>query len=271
MRKDSNCQYVTGGLASFRSELIESLTKDYVVIILASDNGRKLVIEAAGAKVILMNLDRHGTNPLKEMKLVSYYKKQMKEIKPKIVLTYTIKPNVYAGIAAASLKIPYIANITGLGPAIENGGLLQKITIPLYKYGLRKAQKVFFQNTSNRDFMVERKMVKNYDLLPGSGVNLERSLQYSRIRRGYCRLRIYFSRVVKEKGIDQYLEAAKEIRARYPETRFHICGACEDAYESILHELTNDGTIIYHGKLKMLLECTDNVAAQSIPPSIRRG
>ena len=240
---------VTGGLASFRSELIESLTKDYDVIILASDNGRKEVLEAACAKVILMNLDRHGTNPLKEMKLVSYYKKQMKEIKPKIVLTYTIKPNVYAGIAAASLKIPYIANITGLGPAIENGGLLQKITIPLYKYGLRKAQKVFFQNTSNRDFMVERKMVKNYDLLPGSGVNLEK-FTVQPYPQGDTVDFVFISRVVKEKGIDQYLEAAKEIRARYPETRFHICGACEDAYESILHELTNDGTIIYHGKIE---------------------
>ena len=239
---------VTAGLASFRSELIATLSKDYDVIVLASDNGRKDKLEACGAKVLPVEMERHGTNPLKELKLVSYYKKQMREIKPRIVLTYTIKPNIYAGMAAASLGIPYVANVTGLGPAIENGGLLQRITIPLYKYGLRKAQKVFFQNTSNRDFMVERKMVKNYDLLPGSGVNLEK-FTVQPYPQGDTVDFVFISRVVKEKGIDQYLDAAKAIRERHPETRFHICGDCEGEYEAVLRELNDNGTIIYHGRI----------------------
>ena len=240
---------VTGGLASFRSELIETISKDYEVIVLASDNGLKNKLEDAGAKVITMELDRHGTNPLKELQLVSYYKKQIQEIKPFVVLTYTIKPNVYAGMAAASLGIPYISNITGLGPAIENGGVLQKITIPLYRYGLRKAQKVFFQNTANRDFMLEHKMVKKYDLIPGSGVNLEKDTVQP-YPQGDTIDFVFISRVVKEKGIDQYLDAAKEIRKRHPETRFHICGACEDDYGKVLKELNDNGTIIYHGKIE---------------------
>lgn len=239
---------VTAGLASFRSELIETLSKDYEVIILASDNGRKDKLETLGAKVVPVEMERHGTNPLKEMKLVSYYKKQMQEIKPIIVLTYTIKPNIYAGMAAASLGIPYVANVTGLGPAIENGGLLQKITFPLYRYGLRKAQKVFFQNTANRDFMVEHKMVKNYDLLPGSGVNLEK-YTVQPYPQGDTVDFVFISRVVKEKGIDQYLNAAKEIRVRHPEARFHICGDCEGEYQGILKELNDNGTIIYHGRI----------------------
>ena len=239
---------VTAGLASFRSELIATLSKDYDVIVLASDNGRKDKLEACGAKVLPVEMERHGTNPLKELKLVSYYKKQMREIKPRIVLTYTIKPNIYAGMAAASLGIPYVANVTGLGPAIENGGLLQKITVPLYRYGLRKAQKVFFQNTSNRDFMVERKMVKNYDLLPGSGVNLEK-FTVQPYPQGDTVDFVFISRVVKEKGIDQYIDAAKAIRERHPETRFHICGDCEGEYEAVLRELNDNGTIIYHGRI----------------------
>lgn len=239
---------VTAGLASFRSELIATLSKDYDVIVLASDNGRKDKLEACGAKVRSVEIERHGTNPLKEMKLVSYYKKQMLEIKPRIVLTYTIKPNIYAGMAAASLGIPYVANVTGLGPAIENGGLLQKITVPLYKYGLRKAQKVFFQNTSNRDFMIERKMVKNYDLLPGSGVNLEK-FTVQPYPQGDTVDFVFISRVVKAKGIDQYLDAAKDIRKRYPQARFHICGDCEGEYENVLKELGDNGTIIYHGRI----------------------
>ncbi len=241
---------VTAGLASFRSELIERLSEEYEVIILASDNGRKDKLEAAGARVITVEMERHGTNPLKEIKIVSYYKKQMKAIKPKIILTYTIKPNIYAGMAAASLGIPYVANITGLGPAVENDGLIQKITIPLYRYGLRKAHKIFFQNTSNRDFMLQHRIVKEgqYDLLPGSGVNLEK-YTVQPFPKGNTVDFVFISRVVKEKGIDQYLDAAKAIRAKYPESRFHICGDCEGEYSGVLKELNDKGTVIYHGRI----------------------
>ena len=239
---------VTAGLASFRSELIQTLSKDYDVIILAADNGRKDQLEACGAKVFPVEMERHGTNPLKEMKLITFYKKQLRQIKPRIVLTYTIKPNIYAGMAAASLGIPYVANVTGLGLAVEKSGLLQKITIPLYRYGLRKAQVVFFQNTSNQDFMVERNVVKNYDLLPGSGVNLEKFTVQPYPKADTVDF-VFISRVIKEKGIDQYLEAAKEIRKLHPETRFHICGDCEGEYKSVLKKLNDDGTIIYHGRI----------------------
>lgn len=241
---------VTAGLVSFRSELIERLSKEYEVFVLAVDNGRKEKLEILGAKVIPVDMERHGTNPLKEIKIVSNYKKQMKRLNPRIVLTYTIKPNVYAGMAAASLRIPYVANVTGLGPAVENGGLLQKITIPLYRYGLRKAQKVFFQNKPNRDFMIQRKIVKEgqYDLIPGSGVNLEKYLVQP-YPHGDTVDFVFISRVVKEKGIDQYLDAAKTITSRHPETRFHICGDCEGEYEALLKELNDNGTIIYHGRI----------------------
>ena len=240
---------VTAGLVSFRSELIEVLSKDYEITILASDNGRKDKLEALGAKVVTAEIDRHGTNPFKELQLVSYYKRQINEIRPKVVLTYTIKPNIYAGMAAAALGIPYIANITGLGPAVENSGLLQKITIPMYRYGLRKAQTVFFQNTSNRDFMLNHKIVKKNDLLPGSGVNLEKYTVQPYPQADTVDF-VFISRVMKEKGIDQYLDAARIIREKHPETRFHICGGCEGDYENILKELNDNGTIIYHGRVE---------------------
>ena len=241
---------VTAGLASFRSELISTLSNDYDVLILASDNGRKEKLEACGANVITVEMERHGTNPLKEIKLVSFYKKKMRELKPIIVLTYTIKPNIYAGMAAASLGIPYVANVTGLGPAVENGGLIQKITIPLYRYGLRKAQKVFFQNTSNRDFMIRHKMVEEgkYDLLPGSGVNLQKYDVQPYPHSDTVDF-VFISRVVKEKGIEQYIDAAKAIKSVHPETRFHVCGDCEGKYKVVLEELNANGTIIYHGRI----------------------
>lgn len=118
-------------------------------------------------------MDEHGINPIKELKLVSTYKKLFKRINPDIVLIYTIKPNVYAAFVRASMKIPYIANITGLGIAVEDSrGIKQKLMFALYKHGFRKAKKVFFQNRINMDF---KGIVKSdCKLILCLGVNLER-------------------------------------------------------------------------------------------------
>lgn len=240
---------VTGGLYSFRKELIEHLAKSNRVVILASFNNRVEELKSLGCELIETSFDRHGKNPFKEMKLISLYKKYIREIKPDIVFTYTIKPNIYGGMACASLKVPYVANITGLGTALENPGMMQKITVPLCRYGLRKAQKVFFQNTENRDFMINHKIVKeNYDLLPGSGVNLSQ-YQVLDYPNGDTVDFVFIARIMKEKGIDQYLDTAKYIREKYPHTRFHICGNCDKAYEDILKDLNDNGTIIYHGRI----------------------
>lgn len=236
------------GLYKFRRELLEELIKENEIYFCFPRDEYVEPIEKIGCKFIDNSLlDRHGTNPVKDLKLLSYYKRIMREKKPDIVFTYTIKPNVYGGMACASLNIPYVVNVTGLGTAIENGGVMQKIGLYLYKRGVRKAQKVFFQNSENRDFMIGRNVVKgDYDLLPGSGVNLS---QYNLCPYpdGDTVDFIFIARVMKEKGIDQYLDAAREIRKRYPETRFHICGFCEQNYEELLNGLNEDGTIIYHG------------------------
>lgn len=240
---------ISSGLLNFRHELIEKLALENRVVILAKDNGCVEECEKMGCEFRNIDLELHGTNPLTELKMASLYKKEIKKINPDIVLTYTIKPNIYAGMACASLGIPYIANITGLGPAVENGGLLAKITVPLYKHGLRKAKMVFFQNRSNMDFMVKNGIVKSaYDLIPGSGVNLERFplLPYPN---GNTVDFAFIARIVKEKGIDQFLDAAKHFRGKRPETRFHVCGKCDSANEEVLKKLNDDGTIIYHGRI----------------------
>ena len=239
------------GLYKFRKELIEELLKEHEVFICLPNGDFIKELVSMGCKFISCDLlDRHGTNPIKELKLVFWYKKKLREYKPDIVFTYTIKPNVYGGAACASLDIPYVVNVTGLGTAVENPGLMQLVTVNLYKYGLRKAQKVFFQNTENRDFMVKKGAVKGkYDMLPGSGVNLN-NYTVSEYPNGETVDFVFVSRIMKEKGIDQYLEAAKEIKKRHPETRFHICGFCEQAYEEELQRLNEDGTIIYHGLVK---------------------
>ena len=198
-------------------------------------------------------LERRGTNPIKDLALLRKYHEILDDVKPDAVLTYTIKPNVYGGIACAARNIPYIANITGLGTAVENGGIMQVITTNLYKFALRKAAKVFFQNEENLRFMTERKIVNGkFDLLPGSGVNLHyyRKMPYPC---GETVDFIFVARVMKEKGIDQYLEAARFITPKYPHTRFHVCGGCDGDYLDILHQENLLGHIIYHGAVGDML------------------
>jgi len=242
------------GLYKFRKEVITSLLKKNEVYLSLPYGEYVEYFKKIGCHYLQNEFDRHGTNPIKEFQQISYYKKMIKEIQPDIVFTYTIKPNAYCGAACASLGVPYVANITGLGSAVENGGLLQKISLALYRYGLRNAQKVFFQNAENRDFMIQHKVIKTpYDMLPGSGVNLD---QYAVLPYpdGTTVDFMFISRIMKEKGIEQYLETAKVIRKKYPETRFHVCGFCEEEYEEELNKLNEEGIIIYHGLVNNIVE-----------------
>lgn len=239
------------GLYKFRKELLEELLKDYEVLICLPDGEYVKDMTDMGCQFIPCNLlERRGMNPFKEVRLIRFYQKILKEQRPDIVFTYTIKPNVYGGMVCAHLKIPYAANITGLGTAVENGGIVQKITLTLYKLGLRKAQKVFFQNSENKDFMLEKGIVTCIcGQLPGSGVNLK-DYQPMEYPKGETIDFVFIARVMKEKGIDNYLEMAEFIRKKYPETRFHICGFCEDDYSERLEELQKRGVILYHGMVR---------------------
>ena len=186
--------------------------------------------------------------------LLLAYRKLMKEIKPDIVLGYTIKPNIYGAIAAREKNIPFVANITGLGTAVENPGLSQKISIVLYKVAFKKIQRVFFQNTENQQFFINHKIaIDKQGLLPGSGVNLNKFTVKEYPKSDIVKF-AFISRIMKEKGIDQYLDAAKMIKGKYPKTEFHICGFCESEYEGKLNEYNDKGIVIYHGMIRDVAE-----------------
>lgn len=236
---------------NFRLELVERLLELGHEVVISSPPGERIdALVAMGCRHVPITLSRHGTDPVQELKLLQSYKKLVREEKPDMVFTYTIKPNIYGGMACAGLGVPYVANITGLGTAVEHDGIMQKLTVLLYRRAFRKVQRVFFQNEENRQFFESRKLAAGkHALLPGSGVNLERFsvLPYPGDETAEF---VFISRIMKEKGIDQYLEAAKAIRKKYPNTRFHICGFCEEAYEEKLERLHEDGVIIYHGMVR---------------------
>ena len=257
----------TAGLWGFRQELIEKLCARYKVIILAKDTGSVEQMLNLNCQYIPINWDYHGTNVLQEARLMSLLFRHIREIRPNMVLTYTIKPNIYVGIVCATLKIPYISNITGLGTAVEKNGALQRITIPLYRFGLRKASMVFFQNTENRDFMLEHHMINGpYELLPGSGVNLEK-YRYLEYPKDDNIIRFTFiSRIMKEKGIDHFLDAARYFRSEYPNIHFDIYGKCDGDYESTMSSYQNEGIITYHGYTSDIIK-VHSVSSCTIHPS----
>lgn len=253
-----------GGLHSFRKEVIQVIcSKGYVVHIscpIGKDKEKAEWFENIGCKIIDTQFNRQGTNPIADFKLMLYYRSLIKKIRPSAVLSYTIKPNLYGGMACALTGVPQLANVTGLGAAVEYPGLMQKFTIFLYKIGLRKTKTVFFQNEDNMQFCISHGMVKGKTrLIPGSGVNLEyHSLKEYPKEDEPIRF-IFISRIRREKGIDEYLSAAKEIKEKYPLTEFHVLGGCEGDYQSQLKELHEKGIVIYHGQQPDVRPYIENV------------
>ncbi|MBQ1684803.1 MAG: glycosyltransferase family 4 protein [Clostridia bacterium] len=236
---------------NFRLEIVERLIADGHDVHISSPYGERIDdLVALGAKFHDISMERHGMNPFREFKLIGEYKKLFREIGPDICLGFTIKPNIYGAIAARKLGIPFVANITGLGTAVENPGLSQKILIMLYKYAFRGIRRVFFQNEENRRFFADRNIaVRAHAMLPGSGVNLSR-YPYKPYPCG-DRIRFAFiSRIMREKGTDQYLEAAEIIKRTHPEAEFHVCGFAEDEYSGRLGELHAKGIVNYHGMIR---------------------
>lgn len=245
---------------NLRKEVIQALLDEGHQIVLILGYGEKIeLLKQMGCDFIEIPFERHGTNFLKEFQLIKNYKRILKEIKPDIVLSYTIKPNIYGGMVCNMLKIPFFPNITGLGTAVENKGPLQPVFITLYRLGLKKATNIFFQNLENLQFMKKHKILNSpYVLLPGSGVNLShfKLLDYPDDKQINF---VFISRIMKEKGIDQYLEAAEFIKEKYKNTVFHICGFCEAEYKGKLQEYIDKGIVNYHGMVSDIREVFKNV------------
>jgi galacturonosyltransferase len=249
------------GLYKFRKELLEALLANKHEVFISLPKGDFIEeMQQMGCNFIETDISRHGTNPFTDIALTKTYCSIMKSVKPDIVFTYTIKPNVYGGIACQLCKVPYVANVTGLGTAVENGGILQKITLALYKTGLRKAKQVFFQNQENQDFMLRHNVVKGaHSLLPGSGVNLKQFTPISYPEETNGIHFVFISRIMREKGIEQYLNAAAHFKGSHSEFHFHICGFCESEYKGKLKECVKNGSVIYHGEVRDIREILKDV------------
>lgn len=212
-------------LRVFRRELIQKLSESHEVIISLPEDIKEYMDElrSFGARLVYVkNMDRRAINPIEDLKLISEYKKLLKEEKPDKVITYTIKCNIYGAWACKSQKIPCYCNVTGLGSAFNNGGLLRFVTSKMYKYSMNKAEKVFFENKGNEQTVLDMKLFKPSQtyVLNGAGVNLEK-FAFTPYPNDVDKITfLFFARIMKEKGVDELFYAIEKLSKEYNNLQF---------------------------------------------------
>ncbi|MBH0230745.1 glycosyltransferase family 4 protein [Halobacillus yeomjeoni] len=235
---------------NFRRELLSRLiSENYDVIISVPKHDRNLEFEKLGCKIDEINISRSGKNPLKELALIKSYKKQIKRIKPDLVLTYTAKPNIYGSLACKKLHIPYINNITGLGSNFQTENFIKKIMLFLQKKAYKRSSCVFFQNQSNKKYFEKMNVVgTNTKLLPGSGVNLKlHKFEYYPEESKNIKF-ILVSRIRKDKGFDEFFSAVKTLTEKFNNIEFHLVGWYEDEkYKEQITDMVHKYPVVYHG------------------------
>ena len=238
------------GLYRFRKDLLAALWGAGHEVYISLPNGDFVPeLVQLGCRFIDTPIERRGMNPIHDSKLFHQYRAVLKEVKPDLVLTYTIKPNIYGGLACRMAHIPYAVNITGFGSAIENGGWLKRFVLALYKPALKGAKVIFFENAGNRDALAATGVVpKGRDVvLNGAGVNLEDYPYQPYPQEGPVRF-LFVGRVMHEKGVDELFTAAKRMKQEYGDgVEFHIVGSFEEAYKPVMDELEKAGVVKYHG------------------------
>ena len=224
------------GLYDFRNELLVGLMKEgFEVVVSLPDDMRVGELENEGVRVIHTDINRRGVNPIQDLALYRAYRKLLRKEKPDVVITYTIKPNIYGGFASRVSRIPYVSTITGLGSTFERGGVLLKLIVTMYRVSLKSCGCLFFQNAENRKIFDShgirgRKTV----VVNGSGVNLSKHTFEPYPGHGDDVTRfLYIGRLMKEKGTEELLYAAKKAHEKYGDSvSFAAVGYSEEEFET---------------------------------------
>lgn len=231
----------------FRKELVQELLKNNEVILSAPFTGHEDDLAELGCHVIDTDIDRRGINPKTDIKLFLFYRNLLKKVQPDLVITYSIKPNVYCGLACRLQKITYCANVQGLGTAFQKDGIAQIATI-LYRTALKKAKTTFFENAANAKEFCDRKIQKAsaQTILHGAGVNLDYYNDQSYPNNDKLHF-LYLGRIMKEKGIDELFDAAKKLKSEGADFVLDLVGFYEDEYKVQTEQLVKDGIAVFHG------------------------
>ena len=239
------------GLYQFRRELIESFLKDHDVTISLPYGSLVDLLVEKGCVFEDTPVDRRGINPVIDLKLLLRYRKLLGKAKPDMVITYTVKPNIYGGMVCRMLKIPYAVNITGLGTAFQAQGFLRNLVTFMYKIALKRAKVVFFENSANRQLFIDEKIVheERTCLLNGAGVNVDR-YAFSPLPETEPVHFLFVGRVMREKGIEELFAAMERLYRDGENCCLDILGIHEEDYSEDIQRGQSQGWLHYHGHQK---------------------
>ena len=241
-------------IINFRSDLIRALkAAGYAPVVIAPlDPAAEDRITALGVERIVIDMQRSGLNPIADYRLMRTYRRLLGKIRPIALLGFTIKPNIYGGMAARRLGIPLIANISGLGTAFIKQGPLLALVSRLYRFALKRAAVVFFQNSEDLALFVERKLASDAQarLLPGSGVDLDH-FRPAPPAAGLTTF-LFIGRLLGDKGVWELVQAARIVLADIPGVRFQLLGPLDEGNRSAVGQSELDrwvaeGSIEYLG------------------------
>jgi len=261
---------------NFRIGLLRALVKSgYDVTVIAPKDNDISLYEAEGVRFIPVDIECRGTNPFKDARLISQLKKIYNREKFDFVFHYTIKSVIYGSFAAALSKTSHISVITGLGYTFIRNGLLKRITVLLYTLSLKKAKEVWFLNTDDMRVFLDRKIVKQEKiyLLNGEGIDTT-TFQPKEKKKKYFSF-IFIGRILWDKGVGEYIKAARILKKEYPEIRFQLLGALGSENPAAvkperMDKWVNEGIIDYLGETR---DVTSYIANSScvVLPSYREG
>jgi glycosyltransferase involved in cell wall biosynthesis len=263
---------------NFRRPVVEALIADgHCVTVLAPADDSVANLVRIGCRFLPLDMNAKGLNPLEGLKLLQYFKKAFKDEGPDVVLSYTIKNNIFGAMAAKACNIPFIPNVTGLGTAFLSGGLLKMVSEGLYRRAFRSLHCVFFQNADDRDLFLARRLVQDRQafLLPGSGIDLARFAVVSYPMQTDAPVFLMIARLLRDKGVVEYVAAARLVKATWPSARFQLLGAVHAANRSAIDAATvqswqDEGVIEYLGTTD---DVRPNISASNcvVLPSYREG
>ena len=265
-------------VVNFRSRLIESLIdQGWRVVVLSPPDRHVERLAALGADHVPLTLDNAGTNPLRELGTLWRIRDAMARIRPSVVLTFTPKINIYLSLVARTLGVPVIANISGLGRAFVSGGWIEKVSRALYGVALRWPSTVFFQNEEDRAIFIEAGLVDaaRTHRLPGSGVDVDRFSPRPKPQAGPFQF-LLVARLLWDKGVGEFVEAARIVKARHPDVEFALAGFLDvdnpsAVPRSAVEEWEREGVIRFLGSFDDMVPVYAQADCVVLPSYYREG
>jgi glycosyltransferase involved in cell wall biosynthesis len=265
-------------IVNFRKGLIDALRgRGDRVVALAPEDSFSDRLREWGVEFVPIAMNQQGVSPIEDLGLLARYRRRLGSIRPDVLLAYTIKPNIYGSLAAHSLGVPVINNISGLGTAFVRQGWLTALVTWLYRLALRRSRTVFFQNEEDRRLFLDKGIVRPAQarLLPGSGIDLERFRPTAGPVDGAPFAFLFAGRLLWDKGVREFVEAARLVRRERPDVRFRILGFVDAPNrtavpEAELRAWSEEGLVDYLGAsddVRPHFEAADCV----VLPSYREG